>query len=231
MAGAAESVAFVTAAGAPWNRSTVRLVCGAGAHARTDDRLADRCGRLLHPLHRVGVKVLDRMAGYGRTAQRCVVSTEEGSGQWALVTVSHAGAPLRRGGAVLIAYGVRGSAGLQVFPLHVGRSSTQQVNIEVHGRELVRFDDTIAAAIADAVGCGIPCREGYRAVRDTMQCAGYRAWSAPPAAPQVPDRVQRGAAGGVARRARQVWAAESLRRHVAAAAPQWTQHCNGATTQ
>ena len=52
------------------------------------------------------------------------------------------------------------------------------VNIEVHGPELVSFDDTIAA-IADAVGCGILRRAGYRAVRDTVPCgipcrAGYR---------------------------------------------------------
>ncbi len=86
--------------------------------------------------------------------------------------MSHAGAPC--GGAGLTAHRVRGSAGLQAFPLHVARSSTQQVNIEVHGPELVRFDDTIAA-IADAVGCGNSCCAGYRAVRDTVQYAGYRA--------------------------------------------------------
>ncbi len=108
----------------------------------------------------------------------------------ALVTVSHVGAPFAagRGGAHRVrragqrrAFGipaacgaapgfrcsrcVRGSAGLSVFPLHVARSSTQQANIDVHGAERVRFDDTIAAAIADAVGCGIPCR-----VRDTVPC-------------------------------------------------------------
>ncbi len=48
------------------------------------------------------------------------------------------------------------------------------MNIEVHGPELVSFDDTIAA-IADAVGCGIPCRAGCRAVRDAVLFVGYRA--------------------------------------------------------
>ena len=72
---------------------------------------------------------------------------------------------MRRGGAVLAAYRVRGSAGLSVFLLHVARSSTQQVNIEVHGPERVSFDDTIAAAIADAVGCGNSCH-----VWDTVPC-------------------------------------------------------------
>jgi hypothetical protein len=38
------------------------------------------------------------------------------------------------------------------------------VNIEVHGPELVSFDDTIAA-IADAVGCGNSCH-----VWDTVPC-------------------------------------------------------------
>ena len=88
------------------------------------------------------------------------------------------GRPLRRGGAVLAAYRVRGSAGLSVFLLHVARSSTQQVNIEVHGPELVSFDDTIAA-IADAVGCGNSCH-----VWDTVPCGD-----------SVPGRPHCGCAG------------------------------------
>jgi hypothetical protein len=141
LAGAAESVGFATAAGEPWHRSTARLVRGAGAHARTDDRLADRCGRLLHPLHRVGVKVLSRMAGYGRPAQRCVVSTGEGTGhgfaRGGALAAGRGGAycvpragqrrafgvPAAGGAAPGFRYSrcVRGSAGLSAFPLRAGQ--------------------------------------------------------------------------------------------------------------